>query len=53
VPSIAGTGWFSVGLEDEHRVLLQRFDPSAQHCAERSYDFDTIGFFIAKFVKLE
>lgn len=51
-PHLAGPGWPCVALQDRDRMLLQRFDPSAKYCSERPYDFDTIGFFIAKFVKL-
>lgn len=51
-PHIAGPGWPCEGLLESDRILLQRFDPSVERSADRSYDSDTIGFFIAKFVKL-
>jgi len=50
---VAGPGWPCEGLGEHHRMLPQRFDPGAERSVERPYDFDTIGFFIAKFVKLK
>jgi len=53
---VAGTGWPCDALEIQHMKLLQRFDVSAIACRDEqrpAYDRDTIGFFIAKFVKLE
>ncbi|GFN76215.1 ribosomal RNA small subunit methyltransferase b [Plakobranchus ocellatus] len=45
-------------LSDTHRTLVQRFDPSVVMCNLDSHsrdlhNVDTIGFFIAKFVKVD
>ena len=53
---IGGTGMKNCNLTEEQRLLVQRFDPldiDRQCSTEDSQlsDYDTIGFFIAKFVK--
>ena len=55
---IGGFGIENCGLTEEQRLLVQRFDPldmeKRELCADRQLsDCDTIGFFIAKFVKNE
>ncbi|XP_061393551.1 tRNA (cytosine(72)-C(5))-methyltransferase NSUN6 [Musca vetustissima] len=44
-PSYGGSGWSCDGLLEEDRKKLQRFGPTNQK------DIDTVGFFIAKFIK--
>ncbi|XP_073842543.1 tRNA (cytosine(72)-C(5))-methyltransferase NSUN6 isoform X1 [Musca autumnalis] len=44
-PAYGGSGWSCEGLLDEDRKKLQRFGPG------NSEAVDTVGFFIAKFVK--
>lgn len=53
---IGGFGIKNCGLTEEQRQLVQRFDPLDMDrrfvCLDRQLsDCDTIGFFIAKFVK--
>ncbi|KAL9971447.1 hypothetical protein ACROYT_G023969 [Oculina patagonica] len=55
-PQLGGLGLANCGLSDEECLLVQRFDPtklydSAETEQSATYNVDTIGFFIAKFVK--
>ncbi|XP_032234165.1 tRNA (cytosine(72)-C(5))-methyltransferase NSUN6 isoform X1 [Nematostella vectensis] len=50
VPHLGGPGFPDCGLSDHDRGLVQRFDPT-RSSVEPCCDVDTIGFFIAKFVK--
>ena len=54
-PHLGGPGLANCGLSDEECQLLQRFDPTklfdSQTEQSMTCNVDTIGFFIAKFVK--
>ncbi|XP_031560428.1 tRNA (cytosine(72)-C(5))-methyltransferase NSUN6-like isoform X2 [Actinia tenebrosa] len=52
-PFLGSPGLAHCGLTDEERRLVQRFDPTTTHSTppREPCDVDTIGFFIAKFVK--
>lgn len=55
---IGGSGLANCDLTEEQRLFVQRFDPldidGQAHCKDRHpADLDTIGFFIAKFHKIE
>ena len=54
-PYLGGPGWPTAGLSMEQRALVQRFDPSVltDIHGRSTADTDTIGFFIAKFMKRE
>ncbi|KAG4073850.1 hypothetical protein HA402_014055 [Bradysia odoriphaga] len=51
-PLLGGPGWPDVGLNDEQRILVQRFGPDRDglRLSDDIY-YDTVGFFIAKFRK--
>ncbi|CAG5120499.1 unnamed protein product [Candidula unifasciata] len=49
---LGGVGLSGCDLTEEQRLKVQRFDPTSTESAE-VYNIDTIGFFIAKFVKKE
>lgn len=52
-PRFGGFGWRNTELADEERKLVQRFGPQITGQLEPEGIFnDTVGFFIAKFVKL-
>ena len=51
-PNIGGPGLANCGLSDDERLLVQRFDPSKLDGEISAHNRDTIGFFIAKFVKM-
>ena len=50
VPYLGGPGLEGSGLTDHQVGLVQRFDPSIL-TEEKGAQGDTIGFFIAKFIK--
>lgn len=54
-PHLGGPGLINCGLSEEECLLVQRFDPAKLYNANTdqstAYNLDTIGFFIAKFVK--
>ncbi|BFZ09078.1 hypothetical protein BsWGS_12117 [Bradybaena similaris] len=47
---LGGVGLAGCDLTEEQRLKVQRFDPTSTESAD-IYSIDTIGFFIAKFVK--
>lgn len=51
VPHIGGTGLPVDGLSKDQLSMLQRFQPDFKSVDRLRSDVDTIGFFIAKFVK--
>ncbi|XP_020626279.1 putative methyltransferase NSUN6 isoform X2 [Orbicella faveolata] len=54
-PHLGGPGLPNCGLSEDECQLVQRFDPTSLYNAQTdqtdTYNLDTIGFFIAKFVK--
>lgn len=51
-PHLGGTGLLGSLLTEQQEKLVQRFDPvSILDDKPKNYDLDTIGFFIAKFVR--
>ena len=54
-PHLGGPGLAKCGLSEDECQLVQRFDPTRLYNAQTdqtdTYNIDTIGFFIAKFVK--
>ena len=51
-PNVGGQGCQNNMLTDEQCTLVHRFDPRSIATETLTVDRDTIGFFIAKFVKL-
>lgn len=55
IPHLGEPGLANCGLSDEECQLVQRFDPTKLFDSKTeqsmAYNADTIGFFIAKFVK--
>ena len=53
-PHLGGPGLPNCGLSDDECQLVQRFDPTKLYSADTEqslFNEDTIGFFIAKFIK--
>ena len=54
-PHLGGPGFPNCGLSEDERLLVQRFDPTRIKVKDGTQrhdsNADTIGFFIAKFVK--
>ena len=54
-PHFGGPGLSNFGLSDDDCLLVQRFNPAKFYGDEETetyvHNLDTIGFFIAKFVK--
>ena len=54
-PHLGGPGLPNCGLSEDECQLVQRFDPTRLYKVQTdqtdTYNLDTIGFFIAKFVK--
>ena len=56
-PHLGERGYPGCGLSDSERAMVQRFDPTRLFDKKFSkenkslWDMDTIGFFIAKFIK--
>ena len=54
-PHLGGPGLPNCGLSEDECQLVQRFDPTRLYNAQTDqtdrYNLDTIGFFIATFVK--
>ncbi len=46
-PHVGGIGLPDIGLSNDERKLVQRFDPGVDH------ECDSAGFFIAKFTKTD
>eukprot|EP00106_Octopus_bimaculoides_P002253 XP_014769695.1 PREDICTED: putative methyltransferase NSUN6 [Octopus bimaculoides] len=52
-PHIGDTGLVGSSLSPEHLKLVQRFKPDVSGDSKDAFNRDTIGFFIAKFIKVE